>query len=148
MAPLIYFSDDDDDLYVRSSSSSGAANNAQQATSSGAGNSTSYQTDRADPILPGESNREDYDPDSHSEPTPHSDPGSTTNLLGEIPAVDENLALQIVREDFSLYKRTGLIQSIWLMVQSSPELKTCYLITFVCCFIGGKLAMFRSPQPC
>ncbi|CAG7557819.1 unnamed protein product [Fusarium equiseti] len=51
--------------------------------------------------------------------------------------VDETLASQIVREDFSLYKRTGLIHTIWKMVQSSPELKTCYWITFVCCFLGA-----------
>ena len=56
-------------------------------------------------------------------------------------AVDEQLASQIVREDFSLYKRTGLIHTIWMLVQSSPELKTCYSITCVCCFLGGKFAM-------
>ncbi|KAM0545418.1 hypothetical protein ACHAPJ_011323 [Fusarium lateritium] len=50
---------------------------------------------------------------------------------------DENMASQIDREDFSLYKRTGLIHTIWKIIRSSPELKTCYGITFICCFLGA-----------
>ncbi|KAJ4025753.1 hypothetical protein NW752_003229 [Fusarium irregulare] len=50
---------------------------------------------------------------------------------------DDKVLSQIVREDFSLYKRTGLVHTILLLVQSSPELKTCYFITCVCCFLGA-----------
>ncbi|KAJ4250921.1 hypothetical protein NW762_011571 [Fusarium torreyae] len=76
----------------------------------------------------------------------NSDEGSTASTEAIEPvqslakyntANDENISSQIDREDFSLYKHTGLIHTIWKIIGSSPELKTCYGITFICCFLGA-----------
>ena len=81
---------------------------------------------------------------------PNSDGESTATIEAVEPvqslakfntAADEKVASQIVQEDFSLYKRTGLIHTIWMLVQSSPELKTCYSITCICCFLGGEFTI-------
>lgn len=57
-------------------------------------------------------------------------------------AVNEDIASQIRREDFSLYKSTGLLHTIWKIIKSAPELRTCFVIMSIACAIGGK---FQQP---
>jgi ATP-binding cassette, subfamily B (MDR/TAP), member 1 len=57
-------------------------------------------------------------------------------------AVNEDITSQIEREDFSLYKSTGLLHTIWKMIKSAPELRTCFVIISIACAAGGK---FRQP---
>ncbi|KNB01543.1 hypothetical protein FOXG_04763 [Fusarium oxysporum f. sp. lycopersici 4287] len=52
-------------------------------------------------------------------------------------AVNEDIASQIRREDFSLYKSTGLLHTIWKMIKSAPELRTCFVIMSIACAIGA-----------
>ncbi|RKK94997.1 Leptomycin B resistance protein pmd1 [Fusarium oxysporum] len=52
-------------------------------------------------------------------------------------AVNEDIASQIMREDFSLYKSTGLLHTIWKMIKSAPELGTCFVIMSIACAIGA-----------
>ncbi|KAH7478470.1 Leptomycin B resistance protein pmd1 [Fusarium oxysporum f. sp. matthiolae] len=51
--------------------------------------------------------------------------------------VNEDIASQIRREDFSLYKSTGLLHTIWNMIKSAPELRTCFVIMSIACAIGA-----------
>jgi ATP-binding cassette subfamily B (MDR/TAP) protein 1 len=55
-------------------------------------------------------------------------------------AINENLASQINREDFSLYKSTGLLHTIWKMIMSAPELRVYFVIISIACAVGGKSA--------
>ncbi|KAK1148555.1 hypothetical protein N8T08_009561 [Aspergillus melleus] len=41
------------------------------------------------------------------------------------------------REDYAIYKKTGLIRSIANLVIATPDLKFWYLFTLVCCVIGA-----------
>ncbi|KAG5746428.1 hypothetical protein H9Q70_010875 [Fusarium xylarioides] len=51
--------------------------------------------------------------------------------------VNEDIASQIRREDFSLYESMGLLNTIWKMIRSAPELKTCFVAIAIACAIGA-----------
>ncbi|KAH7165052.1 multidrug resistance protein 1, 2, 3 [Fusarium sp. MPI-SDFR-AT-0072] len=52
-------------------------------------------------------------------------------------AVKEDIASQTRREDFSLYESTGLLHTIWKMIKSAPELRTCFVTISIACAIGA-----------
>ncbi|KAF5621720.1 multidrug resistance 3 (p glycoprotein 3) [Fusarium sp. NRRL 25303] len=51
--------------------------------------------------------------------------------------VNEDISSQIRREDFSLYESTGLLHTIWKMIKSAPELRTCFVVISIACAIGA-----------
>jgi ATP-binding cassette subfamily B (MDR/TAP) protein 1 len=55
-------------------------------------------------------------------------------------AINENLASQMKREDFDLYKSTGLLYTIWKLIMSAPELRAYFVIISIACAVGGKSA--------
>lgn len=55
-------------------------------------------------------------------------------------AINENIASQMNREDFDLYKSTGLLHTIWKMIMSAPELRAYFVIISIACAVGGKTA--------
>jgi ATP-binding cassette subfamily B (MDR/TAP) protein 1 len=61
-------------------------------------------------------------------------------------AINENLASQMNREDFDLYKSTGLLHTIWKMIRSAPELRAYFVIISIACAVGGKSALHNHYQ--
>jgi ATP-binding cassette subfamily B (MDR/TAP) protein 1 len=61
-------------------------------------------------------------------------------------AINENLASQINREDFSLHKSTGLLHTIWKMIMSAPELRAYFVIISIACAVGGKSVPSQPPS--
>ncbi|OLN93242.1 Leptomycin B resistance protein pmd1-like protein 6 [Colletotrichum chlorophyti] len=59
------------------------------------------------------------------------------SLAKHSTAVAQRLASQKDREDFSLYKQTGLLYTIWKIIRSSPELKVWYVLAFIACVLGA-----------
>ncbi|KAG2027540.1 hypothetical protein GB937_001286 [Aspergillus fischeri] len=52
-------------------------------------------------------------------------------------AINEDLASQMNREDFDLYKSTGLLHTIWKMIMSAPELRAYFVIVSIACAVGA-----------
>lgn len=84
-----------------------------------------------------------------------SDEGSTASTEAIEPiqsltkynsTINENLASQIRREDFDLYKSTGLLHTIWKMIKSAPELRAYFIVISIACAIGGKSAPAQPPS--
>jgi ATP-binding cassette subfamily B (MDR/TAP) protein 1 len=59
-------------------------------------------------------------------------------------AINEDLASQMSRENFDLYKSTGLLHTIWKMIMSAPELRAYFIVISIACAVGGQSA---PPQP-
>ncbi|KAF5584303.1 multidrug resistance 3 (p glycoprotein 3) [Fusarium pseudoanthophilum] len=59
------------------------------------------------------------------------------SLVKYSSTVNEVISSQIRREDFSLYESTGLLHTIWKMIKSAPELRTCFVTISIACAIGG-----------
>lgn len=53
-------------------------------------------------------------------------------------AINEDLTSQMTREDFDLYKSTGLLHIIWKMIMSAPELRAYFIVMSIACAIGGE----------
>lgn len=49
----------------------------------------------------------------------------------------ENLSFLQTREDFSAYKRTSIVSSIYKLIRSTWDLRWWYLLTVICCILGG-----------
>ncbi|CAJ0552500.1 Ff.00g005780.m01.CDS01 [Fusarium sp. VM40] len=52
-------------------------------------------------------------------------------------AINEDLTSQMTREDFDLYKSTGLLHIIWKMIMSAPELRAYFIVMSIACAIGA-----------
>lgn len=75
------------------------------------------------------------------------------STLGDTPGMDHPLAKiktieerQLAslkdREDFQMFKQSGLISTVLKLVGCTPELKFWYLLTVISCVIGGKSPLF------
>ncbi|CEI63435.1 unnamed protein product [Fusarium venenatum] len=51
--------------------------------------------------------------------------------------INEDLASQMAREDFNLYKSTGLLHTIWRLIMSAPELRVYFIIISIACAVGA-----------
>ncbi|KAF9879522.1 multidrug resistance protein 3 (p glycoprotein 3) [Colletotrichum karsti] len=54
-------------------------------------------------------------------------------------AVAQHLMSLKDKEDFKLYKQTGLLHTVGKLMQSTPELKVWYCVTFVTCVLGAAI---------
>ncbi|KAI6757046.1 hypothetical protein HG530_011644 [Fusarium avenaceum] len=75
-----------------------------------------------------------------------SDEGSTASTEAIEPVqslakynsiINENLASQMRKEDFDLYKSTGLLHAIWKMIVSTPELRVYFVVISIACAVGA-----------
>jgi ATP-binding cassette subfamily B (MDR/TAP) protein 1 len=76
-----------------------------------------------------EQSTDDKMPDKEAEPI--------QSLARYQTAEAQRLALLQDREDFELYKRSGLLHSIAKLVIKTPNLKLWYFLTIICCAAGG-----------
>ncbi|KAK0390106.1 hypothetical protein NLU13_3679 [Sarocladium strictum] len=51
----------------------------------------------------------------------------------------ENLSFLQTREDFSAYKRTSIVSSIYKLIRSTWDLRWWYLLTVICCILGAAI---------
>ncbi|GKT42756.1 leptomycin B resistance protein pmd1 [Colletotrichum spaethianum] len=72
------------------------------------------------------------------------------SILGDIPGTDHplvkiktieerRLASLKDREDFTMFKQSGLISTVTKLIGCTPELKLWYLLALISCFIGAAL---------
>ena len=77
-----------------------------------------------------EQSTEDELPDKEAEPV--------QSLARYQTAEARQLTMLQHREDFGLYKRSGILRSIAKLVIGTPNLKFWYFLTIICCVAGGK----------
>ncbi|KAB8067980.1 P-loop containing nucleoside triphosphate hydrolase protein [Aspergillus leporis] len=78
-----------------------------------------------------EQSTDDKMPDKEAEPI--------QSLARYQTAEAQRLALLQDREDFELYKRSGLLHSIAKLVIKTPNLKLWYFLTIICCAAGAAI---------
>lgn len=64
-------------------------------------------------------------------------PGADHPLVKIKTIGERHLASLKDRDDFTLFKQSGLVSTVMKLIGCTPELKLWYLLALISCFIGG-----------
>ena len=81
----------------------------------------------------------DEEQSTEDEETPNKEAEPVQSLARYQTAEARQLTMLQRREDFGLYKRSGILRSIAKLVIATPKLRLWYFLTIVCCVAGGKI---------
>lgn len=87
------------------------------------------------------------DPEDASDSPDETDKEDFVTLTGELTRYSTTtrsaLEKQLTRDDFDNWKRLGLLQTIWRLVKSAPELNWTFVVLILACLTGGEASILN-----